>query len=862
MPAEEARHYLDKKCGNEPTVRKAVEQLLDADRDSAGFMTEPAAQQAASLIAEAEEKLHEPLSIGPYRTTQLLGFGGMGLVYQAERVDGEFKQVVAIKRMRSIIRNPEMRKQFLAERQILAGLQHPAIGHLLDGGVTDDGHPYFALEYIDGEPITAYCTRVGADLKRRLELFLQVCDAVAYAHSRLVIHQDLKPSNILITRIAPRSEIQKQSTAIEHQVKLLDFGIARLMKAKGELTPIIHTDVYTPEYAAPEQVLGEDITAATDIFTLGLLLHELLTDKRARTLPQAKHEEIAGIVSDELPPQPSAVANADSPFDSRQIKGDLDAIVMKAASKAPQDRYLSVSALAEDVRRCIAHQPVTARGNEWSYRTGKFFRRYRWGAFFVITLLMLLAALVTSTVLSNQKITAALQTAQHENVRATEVTRFLQELFEVADPFASDGEKVTVLELLNRGAERISTELSGQPDTQSQLMFELARIHNSLGFFVRASELFAEALVIQRNIHKAGSEIEAATLHWHSIVFDNLGAYEKSEKSAEAALAMRLAVLGDNHPDTAESKDRLASLLAYTGQKERALDLSRQAVDTLNRTVGVDDSRTQTARHNLAWMLGRQAFYDEATPIYETVIEVANRVAGPDHPETLETLNNFAVMLRHKGDTERAEKIYRRVLEKRLELLGNKHPQVGYSQNNLAKLLQEKGEWEEAHLLYEQSHTILMQSYGAEHDNIAISLTNMAQVLMALERVEEAELMYQDAMRIHRSNTPGGNTKVAATLQGLGYLLSTQGNFADAEPMLREALQYQQNEWPGGHVEVAITQLRLGQLLAMTDRQQLAQELLELSSLALARRYGDSHSLTVQARNSLASSYPEDRSDL
>ena len=709
------------------------------------------------------------------------------------------------------------------------------------------------MEYVDGTSITAFCDQNNLRLKDRIRLFLKVCTAISYAHAKLIIHSDLNPSNILVvgghTSGSERTDISKL------QIKLLDFGIATLLQDEREPEESIDAQLLTPEYAAPEQLLRQSVTAATDVYALGLLLYQLLTETLAQNVKGKPAGEVKSIISEAIPMTPSSVVNgtnAGLKRRRRQLLGDLDAIILKALQKSPDERYSSVEAMAEDLRRYLGLLPVTARDSSWWYRLGKFVHRYRWAVSATLLVLALLTNTTYRTIQSNQQIRSALATANLETAKATEIASFLSELFEVADPFVRNGEEVTVIELLEKGSERITTDLAKQPETQSQLMFELARIHNSLGLFSRSNDLLEQTKAIQQSTFGDAHIDIARSLHWQSIVADNLGAYEQSEIFAEAALAMRLELLGADHPDVGESMDRLGSLLAYRGQKDRALDLAREAVRILNSAVGEDDQRTQTARHNLAWMLGRVGRYEEATPVYEQVIEVATRVAGADHPETLETLNNFGVMLRHKGDIERAEAIYRGVLANRLRLLGPDHPQVGFSQNNLAKLLQDKGELEEAIDLYQKSLEILKISYGPEHGNVAISLSNLAGVLSSQGQLPEAEANYREALAIHRKNSPQGSIKIASTLLGLGHLLMETGEIQQAEPMLREALAIQRENLEADHWEIAETQLHLGRLLILKGEREKAAVMLQQSNSVLAEQFGGEHKLVKQSSEALS----------
>ena len=856
--------YVKQQCAGQPELEEKVLALLDADSKAGTYLGDTAAEHAAGLVLDDQSTSKR---FGAFQTDQLLAYGGMGVVYSAHRADGEFDQKVAIKSLRLVVNDSHTQQRFRRERQILAQLQHHNIAHILDGGVDEQGHPWFAMEFVDGVPVNRYCEQQQLTLAQRLRLFLDICSAVAYAHSRLVVHRDLKPANILVTT-APTPG-QKGHAA---RVMLLDFGVAKFLGDEADANTDFDDDAeprssaetefdsqpsqrqapqafLTPAYAAPEQVLGQPITVATDVYTLGLLLYELVCGKKAQDVDAGDTGKMADVICQQVPAHPSSQASGKR---RRDLKGALDAIIMKALAKKPLARYQSVADLVDDLERYRGSMPVLAYRRDAAYRIGRFVRRYRWAVASVAVITLLLAGIAFTSIRSNIQIRDSLEKARLETAKANEISSFLHQLFELADPFSPAGKQVPVNELLSRGREQIFNKLQNQPETRQAMILELAVVHNSLGQYEEAMALLDEALVIQHTLHGNSHADIARTLHWQSIVADNLGDYVLAEEKAEAALAMRLLWLDVGSAEVGESKDRLASLLAWGGQKDRALALSREAVATLDQAVGADDERSQTARHNLAWMLGTRGFYDEALPVYEQVIEIASRTSGPEHPQTLETLNNFAVMLRHMGQAERAEQIYRQVLEARLRLLGEEHPQVAYSQNNLAKLLQQEGQLGEAGQLYEASLATFRKVHGSQHSNVAVSLSNTAQVYLKTGQWALAEAYFREALAIHRAVTPPGSAKVASTLVGLGHLLTLRDQLQEAKPLLEEALVIQQGALDPGHWQIAETQLRLGQLWGHLQQTAEARALLTSAQLTLLDHFGEDHPLTLEAQQALS----------
>ena len=432
LPPEERSAFLNAACDGDAVLRQTVETLLfhaEADEVRAGFPEGFLEKKPLGLdgllrqVAEGlEEELEDPLKgqrIGPYRITDEVGRGGMGVVYRAERIEGPFSQQVAIKVLPRGRDTAALLRRFEQEQRVLALLDHPHIARLLDGGLTEGGRPYFVMEYVDGEPLDAYCDRHRLSIGKRLRLFLAVCEAVQYAHQNLVVHRDLKPSNILVA--APTEEGGQPALASRGlQVKLLDFGIAKLLSGEGASGPgeiLTRTGerLLTPEYAAPEQIRGEAVTTATDVYGLGVLLYELLTGQRpCHTTGRSRYEVEQAVCKTEPTrpsvavtrpvvetgaathgePSPEAVGRARRlRVDQlqRTLRGDLDAICLKALRKEPEARYASVEALADDLRRYATGLPVQARRGSVGYRARKFVRRHRWGVAAAAVFVLLLA---------------------------------------------------------------------------------------------------------------------------------------------------------------------------------------------------------------------------------------------------------------------------------------------------------------------------------------------------------------------------------------------------------------------------------------------------------------------------------------
>ncbi|MBD3298756.1 MAG: protein kinase, partial [candidate division Zixibacteria bacterium] len=537
LPADERAAFLERKCAGDDELRAEVESLLDADASDHAILD----GHAADMIGVEEAPSREGTAVGPYRLVEEIGAGGMGTVYLAERADGQFRQKVALKVIRRGMDTEQILQRFAGERQILARLQHPNIARLFDGGMTDDGVPYFTMEYIDGEPIDLYCDKRRLSIDDRLQLFLTVCDAVDYAHHNLVVHRDLKPGNMLI--------------AVDGTVKLLDFGIAKVIgrvEDATQLESITRTGarVMTPGYASPEQIRGDTVTTSTDVYSLGVVLYKLLTGLRpyAMTGDNPLEAERAVLLTD--PNRPSAAVIAPPEFtgaddtevstarlaDARgttperlrkRLAGDLDNISLMALRKEPDRRYASAGHLRDEIRRHLNGLPVEARPDTIGYRVSKFAKRYRGAVITGAAVLVMLVGVVTyyTIRLANER-----DRARASAERAETASRFLRGMFELPST-GTIGGRVTVRELLENGAARIETEFAGQPDMQANMYAVLGDLSVKVGMFESALDLLARSIELKRELYDDPHPDIAATIYMAAVA-----AYEIREFGAAETL--------------------------------------------------------------------------------------------------------------------------------------------------------------------------------------------------------------------------------------------------------------------------------------------------------------------------------------
>src|SRR5580698_4564760 len=498
--------HLDRFCGDDSDLRSSVQSLLARDGGKDDPLLHAVGAAAESLLEDHRDRLLGT-RVGPYRVVSILGHGGMSVVYRGERDDSQYTQVVAIKVLQHATVHPRLRSRLHSERHILATLDHGSIARLIDSGDLEDGTPYLVMEYVDGECVDSYCDSRTLFIRERLELFISVCAAVHYAHRNLVVHRDIKASNIFVTG--------------EGVPKLLDFGIAKLLapESLSHTLPVtrLQERILTPENAAPEQVLGRPITTATDTYALGVLLYQLLTGRSPYRLMSYSQLQLERAICMDDPMRPSQIvvsklsgekdADRSRTSDRRglspqrlrgRLSGDLDAIIAMAMRKEPDRRYPSVEAFADDVNRHLLGQPVRARQGDWRYNTSKFMRRHFWAVAGVLAAFVGLALFAGVTLWQNHRIELARDATAQERDRAQQVSAFLVDVFSQADPFKAQGHEATARELLDRGAEKVSGNLSLQPEVRAQLLESIGLAYRRQGLSERAIPLFEQAVAIRR----------------------------------------------------------------------------------------------------------------------------------------------------------------------------------------------------------------------------------------------------------------------------------------------------------------------------------------------------------------------------
>jgi eukaryotic-like serine/threonine-protein kinase len=741
-----------------------VESLLLADEQAATFLARPPSSPRRARRDDAAEP-PAPVRdhVGAYRLLGKIGQGGMSTVYLASRDDLPYECRVALKLVKPGMEAEHTLERFRQERQILAELNHPHVARLLDGGNSEDGRPYFVMEYVEGLPIDDYCEAHAVPLDGRLKLFQAVCSAVQYAHRNLVVHRDLKPSNILVTP--------------EGVPKLLDFGIAKLLHRKPWPDALDRTgawpSLWTPHYASPEQVQGRSVTTASDVYSLGVILYKLLSGQRPYSFQVPTPREIERVVCGVDPAPPSAAAASGRL--RRQLAGDLDNIVLMALRKEPARRYASVQDLAEDLRRYLAGLPVAARRSTVGYRARKFVGRHAAG---LAASTLACASLLAGTAMAVWQARTALEErsrAETQRARAEQVSAFLVDIFKISDPFRigdpgrSKGAQITAREILERGASRIAEELRDQPEVRATLM-------DTIG-----------------------------------VVYQNLGLHEPADRLLTGALEARRGLLSAEHPDLADSLAHLASLRVSQARPNEAADLSRQALAIRVRAYGRRNVRVAESLQTLAQAL-QIVDNPETESAVRQALEIRRATLGDDHLDVADSLFTLAWWYLAHDRYAEAESAFTEALGIQTRRLGNDHPTVIETRSSLAVLFYRQGRYVDAARLYREALASWRRTQSEDHPGRADLQSGLAVMLSSLGRYDEAEVLQRQALEGRRALRGADDPSVDNSLNHLGNLLHQRGRYAEAEAALREALRMRIARWGPGHRSVAVTLTGLGRV--------------------------------------------------
>ncbi len=806
---EERTKLINKCCGDNDKLRKEVETFLDSI-DASGniwdellisnrvLMDEMTQNENLSRIIHSEGE--QPERIGIYEIKRKIGRGGMGDVYLAERSEGGFHQKVALKLIRREMASEIQTKRFLQERTLLSKLNHPNIAGLLDGGVSDDGRPFFVMEYVDGMPVTEYCKTNKCTLEERLSIFEQICEAVQYAHTNLIVHRDLKPDNLMVTAGG--------------MVKVLDFGIAKLLDQELSENSLFQTGeshrMLSLNYAAPEQITMETVTTSTDVYTLGLLLYELLSDRKPFDLKKKKLQEAEQIIRYREPAKPSEVTKKRK----KELLGDLDAIIMKALRKEPEKRYETASSMLEDIRRCRLNKPVLARKGTFRYRCGKFLKRNR----LVFTSTSLILVILTGfSILYVVRINQEKSLAELEAEKARLVTDYLKSIFEFSDPNQSSGETITARDLLKAGSEQVDN-LNEQPEVKAEILATFGGINYSLGDYVKADSLFQESLSIRRKLEDDADEEIASILYQMALNKENMGQYDIAESLFTESLEMQQQLYDENDINIIKNLNSLAYLYQLKGELGKATDYIDRGLTALQSMSVPDSVELAEAYHLQASIFTAQGYYNRAISSLQEALQLCYSLYSLPHPKINKSLANLARNYQKLGDYNTADSLYFESLQMSKALYEGDHLSTAITMNNMAGLYKLQENYIKADSMYVESLTMLKKVLGEKHPYIASNLYNLANLKREMGKYSEAEELYRQTIALDTLLLGTDHPNVATDYNGLGLVLADKGEYEAALEYFIMALDIQEKRYENpSHLHLLDTKSSLALIYEKMD---------------------------------------------
>jgi serine/threonine protein kinase/tetratricopeptide (TPR) repeat protein len=803
-PTSDRAAFLARAAGSDAGLRREVEELVTASAATGALDRAPFAGEAAVPARESSQLVGQRL--GPYTVSALIGTGGMGAVYEAVRADDQYRKRVAIKLVSVGADSDLTQARFRRERQILANLEHRNIATLLDGGVAADGRPFLVMEYVEGEPITTYCNGRSLSVRRRLALFRQVCAAVQHAHTNLVVHRDLKPGNILVTG--------------DGTVKLLDFGIAKLVgddeRRQETDVPLTRGGVraFTPEYASPEQISGAPLTTASDVYSLGVVLYELLAGRRPHVVSSSALVDIERAVLEDPVVQPSTAASADAARACgersvdrlrRRLRGELDNIVLTALRREPERRYASVEALADDVQRFLTGRPIRAQRDWAGYRLQKFVQR---NAGTVAASALVFVALVGGAIATSVEA----RRARAEQSKSERVSGFLRSILGSVRP-ATGGRDVPVSEVLDSAARRVETELTTQPEVQLELQSVIGDSYKTLG------------------------------------------RYAEAERQLREALALRERVSGPRSMSTVAGLTNLAGVLLDKGELSLADSVLRQALALHRSLTSNPDTLLATIFSDLGSVAHNRGQHAESEQLHRESLTLKRGLYGEHSDAVARSMLNVSVALGDQGKWAAAESLNIAALD----ILRANHPEpnvlVAAALNSLAGALDLQGKNDAADSAYHQTLALRKQLLGEDHPDYASTAYNYSMFAFDRGRYDEAADYSRKILALRGKTLPESHPSVAAALQTLGRCLDKLGDTAGGQKALEESLALRQKYLPAGSWPLASSESVLGEHFVLTKDYPRAERLLTHADDVLMKTFGAQSQRTVNNRRRLLALY-------
>jgi len=798
LPEDKRADFLTRQCNNVEII-KEVQSLIKAYEKADDFLDKPLIINPDDIQPFEDPNIGK--EVGNYLIEKTIGVGGMGIVYLGRRNDKAFEKKVAIKILKYGFSSEYLLKRFRAERQTLANLQHQNIARLIDGGRTTDGLPYLIMEYVDGIQITKYCHQNNLNLHEKLKLFKEVCQAIQYAHQSLIIHRDIKPGNILVTK--------------EGKPKLLDFGIAKIIddelsnpEAGITMTGMWHL---TPEYASPEQVNSEKVTTASDVYSLGVLLYRILTNSQPIEITKYSPLEISKIITESIAVKPSEKVKESNgenrkegsdysrPLNpdklSRQLKGDLDNIVLKAIHKDSAQRYSSVQEFSDDINRYLNGLPVLARKDTILYTTSKFVKRHKLGVavFFIFQLLILTGIIL----INNQRNIASEQRdkAQIELSKFEAINEFLLEMLSSADP-GIDSKDIKVYDLLEKAAGDIEIKFREHPAIQTALKQTLGTTFMSLGEYNKAEILLLESHTSNIALFGHYSKETAKSAHQAGLLYDWVGNYPLSDSFYNAGITI-YEKLSKNPPlkGLADNLNDYGTFLTNLGKYDSADTLFNRALEIYAyHNPNEKGKKEAVTTINIAVNMHHQYKWEEAEKYYLEAKDIFERLYSENIPEMASLYNNLAFIYLDNKNFEKAENAFKKALEIKLDLLGENHPNLGLSYINLGMLYFIIEDYNNAESSLQEAIGLFHRTESLKDPTLSLAYYWLGRVYLKTSSLAKSELAFQNSLKIREEILPEGNYKIWSARGELGVCLLKQKRYSEAEELLSTSLEFFKND--------------------------------------------------------------------
>ena len=840
LPAEQHRTFLDAQCTEDPSLVDDVMALVaeDARPDS---LLDRGVATAAHQVFDRTTFSPPTESFGHYRITRMLGEGGMGVVYLAERDD--VGGVAAIKVLRDAWLSPARRERFASEQRTLAQLNHPLIARLYDADSLRDGTPWFVMEYVEGVPLTDYCRIHSRSIAGRLRLFRDVCLAVQHAHRHLVIHRDLKPSNILVKA--------------DGTVKLLDFGIAKQLESLDGPSDQTRTGLrfMTPAYAAPEQIRGGRVGIHTDIYSLGVIMYELIVGRLPFDLAGLSQLEVEEIVAVQNAERPSVAAMRHA--EEARVHGvrrsqwaDLDVLCLTAMHKDPQRRYATVDALIRDVDHYLEGEPLEARPDSVRYRLGKFIRR-NWevvsAAAFVFVLIVGMAVFYTV------RLSSAHNDAVNEAARAQRILTFTLNLFEGGDKVAGPAESLRVVTLVDRGLKEAQT-LSSEPAVAAELDLTLGGIYHKLGNFTRADSLMRAGLAKRTSLFGPEHPDVAATLTALSSLKVDQAQFEEAERLAGRGLDVAKRTLSPGDSRIIKAAIALGTAMQERGTYDKAIPVLEDAValSSVPEAAQTDLASSMSALADVHFYAGHYAVSDS---LNQRVLAIHRRVHGDRHPLVSDILINLGATQAERGNYPEAEKLYRQALDMTQSFYGRDHYKTAANLTMVGRVLVNQRKFDDATVVLSQALAIREKVYGPVHPSVASTLNELSTIAYQRDQYDEAEAGYQRMLDIYHSIYGDRHFLIAVAVSNLGSVTMGRKDYVKAEALFRDAFRRYADTQGPEHVNTGIAQIKLGRALLRQGRFHDAQVETLGGYTILAKQANPALNFLQNARKDLAMAY-------